>query len=127
MVSCMARTNATCHVPFRDNPNMDTAKLPSFGCVERRWLGPNQIGRSAANIKFVKSRSMGHWYEPRGIRDITIKQIGLLASVLGRAKSLRSKSVQPFDHKEQKSQNMCHVPMARGTEYDAINWLYSGH
>ena len=101
----MVRANGTCHVPFRGHPDIDKNTFPSFACVERRRSGQNRFSLSVALNKFVKSRAT--W---RGNRPYNIAVVGP-----GRTKSVRSKSVQPLEHKKQKNQNTCHVPMELGT------------
>ena len=53
-LSCMARANGTCHVPFREHPDIDANTVPSLAWVECRRSGENGISRSAAMSKNVQ-------------------------------------------------------------------------
>ena len=73
--SCMTSANDTCHVPFREYPDIDSTTFPSFTCVERRRSGPNRICCSAAVTKFIKSCATCHRHVPSGRKHIHVNLI----------------------------------------------------
>ena len=121
--SCMARANGTCHVPFREHPGMDSTASPLFPRIERRRSGPNQISRSAAITKFVKSRGTCHRHMPSGTKHFVIDLLILLSSFQAE-QSLSG--TNPFScsctrSKRVKTRVMCQWHVAQGTENDAID------
>ena len=122
----MARANCTCHVPFREHPDVDIYRFPSLACVERRRSGPNRISRPAAMSKFVKSRATRHRHVPFGTMYIAVDGI-IPISVIGlrQTKFVQSKSVQPFEHKKQRVKTRATWHVARIIMQST--WIYFGH
>ena len=59
-------------VPFREHPDIDSSKLPSFLCVERRRSGANRISRSAKMTEFINTCVTFHRHVPSGTKHIAI-------------------------------------------------------
>ena len=70
--SCMARTNDTYHVQFREHPDIDTNTSPSLAFVERRRSSPNRLVRLAAMTKYVKLPATCPRHVLRGTKPIAI-------------------------------------------------------